>query len=47
MALAELFVQIMLGSMMDNSKMEHSMDTPDIFLKVVAVINMNVKMVRK
>ena len=46
MALAELFVQIMLGSMMDNSKMEHSMDTSDGFGMMVSVLNLNGKMVR-
>ena len=45
MALAELFIQTMFGSMMANSKMEHSMDTLDILDNLVAAIKENSKMV--
>ena len=46
MALVELSEQIIHGSKMDNSKMAYNMDIFDILVKVVAVINGYIKMVR-
>ena len=45
MALEELFIQAILGSMMANSKMEHSMDTLERFYNLVTAIKENTKMV--
>ena len=41
---AELFVQIILALLMHNGKMELNMDTIDIFIMMVTVINLNFKM---
>ena len=46
MALAELLRQKMFGSMMANSKKEHSMVTEDRFIIMVAAFKKNTKMVR-
>ncbi len=45
-ALEELLIQIMNGSLMDNSKMANSMDIFETLIKKVSVNNHNVKMVR-
>ena len=45
MALEELFIRVMNGSMMDNSKMECFMDILDILVMMETVMNMNFKMV--
>jgi hypothetical protein len=47
MALEELFKQIIGGSMMDNSKMENSMDIFELLIKMVDLRNQNIKMVRR
>ena len=46
MVMAELLEQITSGSLMDNGKMEYSMDTLDTLDKMVTAINMNAKMAR-
>ncbi len=46
MALEELSRQIIVASLMGNSKMERDMDLFDRYGKVVSVINKNIKMVR-
>ena len=43
----ELLKLIILGSLMDNGKMERDMDTLDLLIKMVSAFNQNGKMVRK
>ena len=43
----ELYVQTIKNSLIYNGKMELNMDTIDIFLNLVAIINGNVKMAKK
>ena len=45
MALAELLLQIIIASLMHNSKMERDMDTIDILDKIMAAFKKNIKMV--
>ena len=45
MATAELFLKVMIGSMMANSKMEQTMAIFDILINLVSVIKKNIKMV--
>jgi hypothetical protein len=45
MAGAELFIQIIIASLMDNGKMENGMDTFDALHKMVTSFNQNGKMV--
>ena len=47
MGLEELFKNIILNSMMDNSKMDYLMDMSERLIKMVTIINMNIKMERK
>ena len=45
MGLEELYKLIMIGSLMDNLRMENSMDTEDGLIMMVNTMNKNVKMV--
>ena len=45
MALEDLFIHIKISSMMDNSKMGNSMDICDGLIKMVAVMNLNGKII--
>ena len=45
MAGAELFIQIIIASLMDNGKMENGMDTFDALHTMVNAGNKNIKMI--